>query len=563
VQFDISIFPPICYNMKYQTTNPNVKEEVIRHSGLNNQSVTNKKKKEQLPSLASSRNCLYTQLLSVIAVNFGALSIGLANGFSTVLRNQITKDTSNASIISTSNDSVNITSTLYNQINLDDTDEKWLDWSLFLGAAFGGLLSACIGHILGSRRMLILLALPDILGWILIAASQNIPMLLSGRFLTGIAGGGYYSNIQIYVVEISQTLHRGWLAGLTIPILATGVLAMHLVGSWLAWPYAAALAVIVPCLLAGFSALLWDTPYWLTCQENKEKSAMSALQHFRGRDLGSLEETIQMQECIGNNLSLLKSVMSFFSNKKYYTPFFILNTLFLMMTFSGKFTIGHYTSILFQHASGNRNESFSSVVTAFLHLIGSCIFIPLVRTFPRKLLIVTSALVMGLSLTLLGVSMYSQTEQSPAAVWISQADWIPIMAATTYLIAAPAGFCSIPYIYAAAFFPIQVRSLLSGLTICITNLSMLLLMTTFPITVSSLGHPGLVWGYAVVCFLAICLTLAFIPETRDSTLGGMVEEQFSKWRKADRASPWVTPASSPAMGRKGVAVVSRSEMFTK
>ena len=110
---------------------------------------------------------------------------------------------------------------------------------------------------------------------------------------------------------------------------------------------------------------------------------------------------------------------------------------------------------------------------------------------------------------------------------------------------------------------VQVRSLLSGLTICTTNLSMLFLMATFPITVSSLGHHGLVWCYAAVCFIAICLTLAFIPETRDSVLGGMVEGQFSKWRKAERASPWVTPVSSPLIGRKEGGVMSRSEMFTK
>ena len=82
---------------------------------------------------------------------------------------------------------------------------------LILGAAFGGLLSAFLGHILGSRRMLMLLSLPDVAGWVLIASSQNVPMLFTGRFLTGVAAGGYYSNIQIYVANRYQTVHSGWL----------------------------------------------------------------------------------------------------------------------------------------------------------------------------------------------------------------------------------------------------------------------------------------------------------------------------------------------------------------
>ena len=403
--------------------------------------------------------------------------------------------------------------------------------------------------------MLLLLSLPDLSGWVLLAVSQNMQMLLAGRFLTGVAAGGYYSNIQIYVAEISQTVHRGWLAGLTVPILATGVLAMHVVGSWLAWPYAAATAASVPCLLAVCTAMLWDTPYWYSCHAHKEKSAMAALLHFRGGDHSSLAEMVQIQECVGSDDTLITSLRKVISDKKYYTPFFILNILFLMMNFSGKFTIDHYTSVLFQHVSGNMSDYFSSVVTAFIHLIGSCIFIPLVRTFPRKLLVVTSALVMALSLTLLGVSMYSHTLVSSAARWISLSNWIPLLGATAYLLAAPIGFCSIPYIYAAEFFPTEVRSLLSGLTICTTNLSLLLLVTTFPTTVSSLGHHGLVWGYAGVCLTAICFTLACIPETGDSMLGGMVGGQFSRWRKVERAEPWVTQDSSHGLGK--------SHMFTQ
>jgi len=246
--------------------------------------------------------------------------------------------------------------------------------------------------------MLIILSLPDLVGWVLIASSPSLPLLLTGRILTGVANGGYISNIQIYVAEISQMELRGWLAGLTMPVIATGVLAMHVVGIWLGWRFAAVIAAVVPCLLALGVARLWDTPYWLSCEENKEKCSLAALQHFRSGDPNILAGMVQIQECERRD-TILISVKKIFIDKQYYTPFFILNVLFLLMTFSGKFTMDHYTSVFFQHASGKKTQYFSSVVEAFITLIGSCIFILLVKAVPRRVLVATSALVMVLSVT--------------------------------------------------------------------------------------------------------------------------------------------------------------------
>lgn len=50
-----------------------------------------------------------------------------------------------------------------------------------LGAVLGGLSSAYLGNRFGRRASLMLLALPDVLGWILMAGSQNLAMMMAGR----------------------------------------------------------------------------------------------------------------------------------------------------------------------------------------------------------------------------------------------------------------------------------------------------------------------------------------------------------------------------------------------
>ena len=92
--------------------------------------------------------------------------------------------------------------------------------------------------------------------------------------------------------------------------------------------------------------------------------------------------------------------------KKYLRPFLILNLLFLLMLLSGKFSIEFYAVNIFKDTAAHINEYLAAVIIAFIHLVGSLIFIPLVQRFSRKLLLILSSLVMGVSLVLLGFSVY-------------------------------------------------------------------------------------------------------------------------------------------------------------
>jgi len=223
------------------------------------------------------------------------------------------------------------------------------------------------------------------------------------------------------------------------------------------------------------------------------------------------------------------------------------------MIFSGKFTIDFYAVDFFQKTGTSINEYISAVILAFIHLVGSLLFIALVKKMSRKLLLSLSSLVMGISLAITGAWMYFSPSETT--------DWFPIISMLIYMLAAPLGLCSIPFLYIAEFFPSELRSVQAGLTTMITNITMAVAIKTFTNLDSVLGHYGLVWLYSAACFGAILLTLSYVPETKDRSLT-VIADKFARLRKTVRASPWVTPLPSPSVNsvRK---FQYKSQMFTQ
>lgn len=494
------------------------------------------------PVQPSTSSSMFAQLVPVLAANIGALSSGLALGYSAILLPQLRQDTA------TSADDHHIHRELshYQPFTADTEQGSWIASIFGIGAVFGGLSSAVLGKKYGRRVSLLLLSMVDLLGWALVAGAQDLPMMLVGRFLSGYAAAGYSPCIQIYVAEITQTKNRGWMSGLTVPIMSIGTLIMYTLGSSVPWHIAAALCTPVPIILGLVMCFLYESPSWYF-QRGDEKMAYLALEKFRGKGENCISESFEIQQHlqgVQEEFSLLQALKMIFQERKYIRPFLILNTLFLFMIFSGKFAIEFYAVDIFLKAGGQMDNYLSAVIIAIIQLVGSLLFIPLLRLVSRKLLICVSSFIMGTALVVLGLSMYFHVD--PETAGLSWMDWIPLVSVVVYMIAAPLGLCSIPFLYVAEFYPAEMRSVLGGLTIAISNIELFVVVKTFPNLEELVGDHGVFWIYAGACFLAIVFTLSYIPETKDKSLI-QVETKFDRLRRTIRASPWVSPLPSPSL----------------
>merc|ERR1711923_424280 len=89
--------------------------------------------------------------------------------------------------------------------------------------------------------------------------------------------------------------------------------------------------------------------------------------------------------------------------------------------------------------------------------------------------------------------------------------WLPLACVTLYMAVDPLGLSSIPFVYMAEFYSGELRSLLSGITIGLSNLELFIVVKTFPnLTGSMIGTSGTFWLYAGFCFVTLLYTLVWI-----------------------------------------------------
>lgn len=75
---------------------------------------------------------------------------------------------------------------------------------LCIGATVGTLLTGFVADIWGRKKVLLLIAVPQIIANILLIVGTNYYYIYGARFLFGLSGGGVFILVPIFVSEISN-----------------------------------------------------------------------------------------------------------------------------------------------------------------------------------------------------------------------------------------------------------------------------------------------------------------------------------------------------------------------
>jgi len=316
--------------------------------------------------------------------------------------------------------------------------------------------------------------------------------------------------VPVYINEISPPAIIGTFGSFFQLGGVTGIAFSYAVGIGLDWVYTAVVAAILPVAMVVMMLFVPETPYWLM-QKNRREDAENSLRWLRGPDADIKPECDQIQETLESN-GKVAVTMADYLKKGSMIPLVISIMLMVFQQFSGVNAVLFYTSSIFTSAGSNLSSGVSTLLVGAVQVFVTIISVLISDKAGRRILLLISASVMGISLAALG-AYYKVREDNP-----SYADenlkWLPLVSLMVFISAFSIGYGPIAWLMASEITPPKTKngtvSIATGL-----NWSFSFIVTyTFNDMVGSLGTYGTYWFFAGVCAASFVFVLFFVPETK-------------------------------------------------
>ena len=377
-----------------------------------------------------------------------------------------------------------------------------------------GFLSGSIGR----KRTIIFLCLPLIGGWTTIGLSGgNVTWLCVGRILQGV---GIMSSVsQVYLVEMADAKRRGWMGGSGALSVSAGITMVYVLGACLNWRWV--------CLCCGLHVLVVivammfmpETPNWLIIK-NRRDDAVRTLLWLRGPNHNVEEEIKDLSSKLltGNDSgSMMGKYSGQLSEPSNLKPFLLLIILFVLMQLTGTFAVIFYAVNVFQDAGVTNNSYIVAILVGFIRLVGTLIGTLLLQKVPRKILLITSGILMALSLSGLSLDLYiSKTSEDQEASPVSQC--VIVTCLIVYMLSFGIGIGTVPWLLLGELTPGSIKGITSGVVTCSTFFTIFLVVKIFPLVIKTIGTSGTYLGFAGVCLITSLFSYLCIPETKDKTM---------------------------------------------
>lgn len=399
-------------------------------------------------------------------------------------------------------------------LEINESEESWFGSLMTLGALTGGLVAGFLVDSLGRKLSIIFSSLGFIAGWVLIATASTVVVLCLGRVITGFFTGLISLAVPVYVSEISRPQVRGTLgAGIQLSV-TIGILGVFFFGKYLSWSSLAILCLTVPAAMAVLMIFMSESPRWLL-QKGKREDALKALQFLYGPGTDHEAE----RNAIEMNLKMSPSEK--FHVKELQQPFIykpILISLFLMFAqqLSGINAVMFYAVSIFQSAGTTIPPEDCMVIIGVVQVIATLGATMVMDKGGRRVLLLTSAALLALSLGVLGGYHYVKATKGDEAV--ESIGWLPLVCLSLFIIGFSCGMGPIPWLMMGELLPLRVRGFATGMCTGFNWTMAFVVTKTFNDMIDLLKPYGTYWFFCIVMITSFFVVVLTLPETKGKTL---------------------------------------------
>ncbi|CAH1380125.1 facilitated trehalose transporter Tret1-like isoform X2 [Tenebrio molitor] len=427
--------------------------------------------------------------LAAFCAHSVSISIGICQGYSAILIPQLNSSYG---------------------IHVDSEESSWLASLGAITNPIGSILSGVVAEYFGRKRSIQISSVPFILGWLCIGLADNIHLLYVGRLVTGVAAG-MSSACYTYVSEVSTPENRGIFQTLG-PICASfGILLTYTLGYFLNWATVAFLSVVFSIFTLIAVEFLPESPAYLIKTGNNSQSFASYL-WFRRNVAVAQQEVLQHSS---GEKSVRRSTKEVYMSAATIKPFLILVTLFFLQELSGIYTILFYAVNFFEETDLNMNNYVSSIMVGVIRFIMSIITAVLVNRFGRRVLCMSSSAGMTITMLVMVVFFkYYEVHTEETRIF----PLLPLVCVIFNVMFSMVGMLPIPWILVGELFPLEVRSIMSGVVICIAQCFIFIFVKIYPDMISFLNFSGTLGTFLAASVVALVFCKYVLPETKNKSL---------------------------------------------
>ena len=427
---------------------------------------------------------------------------------------------------------------------LDDSTFPIFGSCLYIFAAIGSISVSLFTERFGGNVLIILLSIPNTLGWLMVSFGYHWAVMITGRAVSGIAIGSSSALVSIYISDIAPKESRGFYGSMFQHAFITGVLCSHLLGAFISFRWLALVPVVV--LLIQSLILSWQpySPKWLASR-GLEKDALNTLKYLRGPNYDYQSEYEEMQRVIkeASNWTFLQRIRSLFLEMKNLRILIIVSIVFVGVQLTGVSIVTSYSSTILKSCS-LLSPNVATFIPTSTQPISMILFTFIVDRIGRKPLLLFSGTGIALSHVILSVYSFGSTH-----VWhqcseldttssitnstgihtlvsVQFCDYItlvPMGALILFRIAYGLGWGPVPYILLGESFPIRNRSIAASISFCVFMMTIALMLLVFPYLEKLLGARYLFMLFVILNISTCVFVFLFIPETKGLSMEELEE----------------------------------------
>lgn len=383
-----------------------------------------------------------------------------------------------------------------------------------IGSAAGNILTISLLDLIGRKNMILLVAIPQIICFDLIALSRFTPIVLYlARFIGGIAEGVCYMVLPIYTAEVAEPSIRGRLCSYSSIAFLGGVIIANVVGTRLTLLQA---AVVYSTLPPIFLALFWkmpESPYYTTMKKDKEGTDAS-LRYLRGKE-DVEEELLSITADVRRQLSESGTYLDIFridSNRK---ACLLILTLRIIHQFSGITAFMLYAQVLLKDATDAVSPKTASILLNLIQLLCAFILYFLVDKLGRKFLLICST--SGVSSILLIMGTYFLLKEH-TTVDLSRFTFLPVVGMILYTIFFSFGLGGVSFTMIGELLSVSIKSKALGLMNILHGVLLAIFTKYYQYTADNWGLAVPFYTYGVAVGLGVVFCVFCVPETNGKTL---------------------------------------------